>query len=187
MIHHSNPKEMLMLKHYKYNKAELDKLLKSIVILCDTREQKNEHIINYFEKNNIKHEEMALKYGDYAFYLPKCEEFGILRDIYYNGEIVIERKGSLEEISGNLTNDRQRLEDEFLRSKSKIILMIEGSGYDQILKHGYKTDLNEKAFIASLFSFKYRYDIDIQFIGKENAGKFIYNSFYYYLREGLMR
>jgi len=48
-------------------------------------------------------------------------------------------------------------------------------------------ELNEKAFIASLFSFKYRYDIDIQFIGKENAGKFIYNSFYYYLREGLMR
>lgn len=175
-----------MLKQYKYGKAELDKLLKSIVILCDTREQKNEHITSYFDNNNIRREEMALKYGDYAFYIPKNDELGIARDIYYNGEIVIERKGSLEEISGNLTGDRQRLEDEFLRSRAKIILMIEATGYDQILKHGYKTELNEKAFIASLFSFKYRYDIDIQFIGKDNAGKFIYNTFYYFLRENIV-
>jgi len=178
---------MTAIKLYKYTKEELDQLLKSTVILCDTREQRNEHITDFFNDNGIQYKNMALKYGDYSFYLPRNEALGIARDTYFNNEIVIERKGSLEELSGNLAQDRQRFEDEFLRAKSKIILMVEALGYEQIMNHNYRTELSEKAFIASLFSFKYRYDIDIQFIGKGNAGKFIYTTFYYYLRENLVQ
>ena len=68
-----------------------------------------EHITSYFDKAKIPYKKKALQYGDYSFLIPKNEDLSIPRDLVFHNEIVIERKGSLEELSGNLTKERDRL------------------------------------------------------------------------------
>lgn len=117
--------------------------------------------------------------------LPKNELLGITRDIYFFDEIIIERKGSLEELSNNFTKDRQRFKNEFLGEKGKIVLLIENATYDDIVIHNYRTKYEGKSFIASLKAFETRFDINTQFVPKKMAGNFIYHTFYYWLREFL--
>ena len=113
-----------MIKQYKYTDKELNQLLKSITIVVDTRENANSHIIKYFDDKKILHISRKLDYGDYSCFLPTNPELGIMRDTYF--DCVIERKGHLEEVSGNFTADRTRIENEFIRAKdSRFIMMIE--------------------------------------------------------------
>lgn len=113
-----------MIRQYRYTEKELNELLKSITIVVDTRENANDHIIKYFDDKKIPHISRKLDYGDYSCFLPANPELGIMRDTYF--DCVIERKGHLEELSGNLTTDRTRLENEFIRGKdSRFLLMIE--------------------------------------------------------------
>lgn len=142
---------MNSLNLYRYTKTELDKLLQSIVVLCDTREQENKHIIDYFSKKGIKHESMALDVGDYSFYLPENKGLGIVKDLYFNNQIAVERKNGLDELSGNLSQNRERFENEFLRAGTcKMILLVEGGSYEDIINHKYNTSLNEKAILPAL-------------------------------------
>ena len=43
-----------------------------MVILHTTNEQKNEHILDYFDKKGIKHKAKALQTGDYTFMIEAC-------------------------------------------------------------------------------------------------------------------
>lgn len=177
---------MNSLSLYRYTKTELEKLLQSLVILCDTREQENKHIIDYFSKRNIQHESMALDVGDYSFYLPENKELGITKNLYFNSQIAVERKNSLEELSGNLAQNRERFENEFLRAGTcKIILLVEGGSYEDIINHKYNTSMNEKSYLASLMTFQFRYRINLFFTSKQYSGSYVYHTFYYYLREYL--
>lgn len=170
---------------YNYTKTELDKLLKTIVILIDTREKENKHITKYFDSKKIPYTSLGLESADYSVMIPKNESFGILRDLYFHKHIAIERKNSIDEIANNLSNDRDRFEDELLRSKAQIIIMIEDGSLDEIFNHNYRSSFNEKAFIGSLLSYQIRYNAKTSFITKDNAGKFIYMTMYYYIREYL--
>ena len=173
----------MSIKLYKYTKSELDTLLKSMVVLVDTREKENKHITDFFDKYKIEFRFATLNYADYTFYLPRNNDLGIIRDMCFDNLIAIERKNSLEELSGNLAQNRQRFEDELLRASARITLMVEDASYDDIYNKKYRTKLSEKAFTASIATFKHRYNMDVQFVSKENAGKFIYTEFYYWLRE----
>ena len=53
-----------ILELYKYTDKEIDQLVRSIVILTDTREQKNQHILDWFDKKKIPHKTKALSNGD---------------------------------------------------------------------------------------------------------------------------
>jgi len=171
---------------YHYTDSELKKLLKSITILVDTREQKNLHITKYFDSKNIPYKSRKLDYGDYSFFLPANKELGINRDMFFNNDVSIERKANLEELSNCLTHDRSRFEAELIRSyNSNLILLIEDSKYQDIINQNYNTEYNNKSFVASLMAFKYRYNLDVTFISNKYSGNFIYYNFYYYLREHL--
>lgn len=174
------------LLNYKYTEKECKKLLKSITILCDSREQNNMHILNYFESKNISYETVCIDVGDYSFKLPKNADMGIMRDIFFDKKIAIERKNSLEELSNNFTKERTRFSNEFLRSKNiNIKLLIEGGSFEKIFEHRYNTQFNEKSFTASLFAFQHRFNLDVNFISKTNSGRYIFLNCYYYLREFL--
>jgi len=171
---------------YYYTDTELKQLLRSLVILVDTREQENGHITSYFDKQKIIYISRKLDFGDYSLMLPASPALGIVRDIYFAGGIAIERKASLEELSGNLTQDRARFESELIRgSKAKLLLLIENASYADIVGHKYRTQYEPKAFLAALKTYEARYGLGINFIPAVCAGNFIYHTFYYYLREYL--
>lgn len=174
---------MVIIKYNKYTNIEINKLLDEIVILIDTREQKNKHITNYLEDKKLNYESMKLDFSDYTCMLPKNEELGITRDIYLNNTISIERKANLEELSNNFTKDRSRIETEFIRARGKQILLIENATYEDIVLHRYKTKYNPKSFIATLNSFKARYDIETIFIDENFTGNYIYHCMKYHVRD----
>lgn len=172
-----------MIKNFKYTDKELDELIKSIVILYDTREKSNQHILDYFEQKGIKYKKKALKQGDYSFYIPKNEALSIPRDLYFDSRCVVERKGSAEELSGNLTKDRDRLEKEFSICPAKMVLLIENTSYKDIVDGNYDTQYNRKSYWASLHSFWWKYDLPIFFMSDNKySGLFIRGYFEYFLR-----
>ncbi len=176
-----------MIDFYRYTDKELQTLLKSIVIITDSREQDNSHITKWFDEKKIPYVTQKIDSGDYSFYLPANRDLGINRDLYFTDKIVLERKGSLEEVSGNFTNDRLRIESEFIRHKGKMILLIEDADYSDIIKHNYRTEYKPESFLATLHSFSERYDIPFTFMkDKKCSGQFIYFTFYYWLRNYLL-
>ena len=75
-----------------------------------------------------KYREDKLEYGDYSFMFPAAATG---EDIYFHRDCVVERKASLEELSGNLTGERKRFEKEFLKAGNdgcKVYLMVEAPG-----------------------------------------------------------
>ena len=172
---------------YRYSNSDQKEILNSLKILVDTREKKNNHITNYFNQKGIEFKNKKLNYGDYSFILPANKELSIERDIYFNNQISIERKASLNELSNNFTHDRSQFENELIRSNNgKITLMIENvNGYENILQHNYNTEYRPKSYIGTLHSFRHRYNIDVIFVDPKYSGNFIYYSFYYYLREAI--
>lgn len=78
--------------------------LKEVTILHDTREQENLHILDKFDEMKVKHQEKGLVFGDYSF---------IIQDRDFSLSCVIERKANVDELYGNLTQDRERIEREF--------------------------------------------------------------------------
>ena len=172
-----------MFSSYKYTDKEMEELISSMTILGDTREQVNNHITDYFDRKKIDYKKKALSYGDYSFMIPKNEDLSIPRDLYFNNKVVIERKGSLEEISNNFTKERDRLEKELcLAPKTKVIL-IENASYTDIATGNYNTQYNKKSFWASIHSFWFKYNVPFMFMpDKEYSGLFIRGYFEYYLK-----
>ena len=169
-----------------YTETEKKKILASACIICDTREQKNKHITDYFNANGIKHISKKLNFGDYSFMIGASPELGIEQDMYFINEIVIERKNSLEELSSNFTGGRERFNNEFKRAGNcKKILCCEKGGLDDVFNGTFKTQFKANAFIASMLSFQCRYGLDINFISQRNMGKFIAAEFRYYLKQRL--
>lgn len=176
-----------MLEMYKYTDKEIKILLKSMIILVDSREQENSHITKWFDSKKISYRVEKLETADYSFLLPSNQDLGIQRDLYFTDKIKIERKASLEELSGNFTNDRLRIESEFIRNKGKCTLLIENASYDDIINHKYNTKYEPSSFIGTLHSFSERYNIPFIFM-KDNkySAQYIYYTFYYYLRGYLL-
>lgn len=175
------------MSRYKYTEREMDDIIRSMTILVDTREQKNEHITKYFEKAGIPWKKRALKQGDYSFFIPANEDLNVPRDLYFDKDIVIERKGSLEELSGNFSKERDRIEKEFAIAPSNKVLLIENASYEKLINGQYDTNYNNKSFWATLHTLWHRYNIPAFFIEDRNySGFFIRGYFSYYLREVLL-
>lgn len=172
-----------MLSNYKYTDKEITELVKSMVILIDTREQNCKHITDYFDKAKIGYKVKRLGYGDYSFCIPKNPELSIDRDLYFDKEIVVERKGSLEELSGNFTKERDRIEKEFCLAPVHKVLLIEGGSYSDMLHGRYDTSYSNKSYWATLHSFWHKYNIPFVFMpDNRDSGFFIRGYFEYYLK-----
>ncbi|MEB9300736.1 ERCC4 domain-containing protein, partial [Bacillus cereus] len=136
---------------FHYTDKEIDKILKTLTIVIDTREQQNQHIRDYLHQKDIPVKVQKLDTGDYGCMIPKNEEIGIPRDIYLDRRI--ERKSSIDEITSNLQKDTQtRFENELIRSKDiPFTLIVEDQrGYEKILTGDYKSRYNPKALLGRL-------------------------------------
>src|SRR5574344_1206350 len=88
------------------------------MIICDSREKKNQHILDYFNRHDIEYEIIKLDTGDY-------------QDAD-NSSITIDRKRNLNEVAQNLCSpDSSRFWNEIRRSykdKQKFIVLVEHGG-----------------------------------------------------------
>lgn len=172
---------------YRFSDTEIKKLLKeNLVILYDTREQKNEHILSVFNKKGIKCKRQKIDEGDYIGIITARPEMGIYRDLYFN--VAVERKNSVDELIGSI-KDADRFEDEFNRALVKgikIYLIVEEKDGLQNMRDGnYRSEYNPKALMAKFDSLSDKYLKGTTFISKEDTAEFIYRKLYYSIRNFL--
>lgn len=177
-----------MLDKFKYSDKEIKELIDSMVILVDSREKSNMHVTEWFDKKGIKWKKKALERGDYSFIIPKNEALSIPRDLDFSNEIMLERKNSLEEISGNLTKERDRIEKELSLAPPNKVILIENASFHDIVTGNYDTKYDRKAFMASLFTFWFRYNVPIFFMpNAEETGLFLRLYFEYFLKAKILK
>lgn len=159
----------------------LDDILNDIVVIVDTREKKNDHIIKYLTDNKIPYTIKTLTTADYSLELPHFPQLNVDR------QFLVEKKNSLDEIAGNFTKDRERFVREFERIENEHIhLVIENTTWKKLLKGSYRSKFPPKSFMASLLTFSIRYDLKVWFVQPEECGEIIYNLLRYELREHLL-
>jgi len=148
-------------------------------IIIDTREHLgviSRYILPYFKKNGIKFIFEKLDFGDYSF---------LYRGEAFKNKFAIERKMSLVELAGNFSNGRKRFEAEFQRAKdngASIVLMVENGSLSGIIDKTYNTNFNNKAYYATILSWRQKFNIQVDFVLDKYAGLHIYYSCYYFLR-----
>ncbi|MBW5458512.1 MAG: ERCC4 domain-containing protein [Clostridium botulinum] len=179
--------------YYKFTDIEIKKLLKeNFMILYDTREQKNQHVLDYLDSKKVPYKKKKIDEGDYTAIVTKCPEMGIYRDIYF--PVAVERKNSVDELANNLgektdTRDDIRLIREFQRAKTKgikISLIIEDkNGMENIKKGNYRSLYTPKAFLGRLSSIQDLYLYDTLFVDRKDTGFEIYRKLYYSVRNYL--
>lgn len=139
--------------------------------------------MNYFDSKKISWKKHKLDFGDYSFIIPASEELGILRDLWFDHKIIVERKNSLEEISQCFTESRDRLKKELALAPENKIMIIEQGSYSDMVNGKYNTRYDQKSFWASYHSFWHEFNLPIIFIPDRNyTGMFIRGYFQYYLR-----
>ena len=168
---------------YRYTDSEIKEIMKKACVVVDTREQKAEHILKYFDEKKIPYSREKLEYGDYTL---KIDAPSISRDFYFGDVLTIERKANLNELSSNLAHERERMVKEFSRVRGKLILLIENATYEDIVNHNYDTKYEPKSFVATLKTFEDRFNFSTHF-QKDNryTGNYIYQTLIYSLRNKL--
>ena len=175
-----------MLSLYKYTDAELKELLASMTILLDTREQSNQHIVDWLNKKGKLYKQKKLDYGDYSIMIPKNDKLDIPRDLYFDKFVSVERKGSADELAGNFTKDRARIEKEFSLFQGNMIMIIENTTYDDIKDGNYRSKYAPESFLATLHSFKNKYGVDFIFMpNKDSTPLYLYLHLLHWFRNYL--
>lgn len=168
----------------KWNDAEIEKALKSIVILVDTREKKWEHIRAALDSLGCPYASKKLDFGDYSYKYIRPD--GTETDC--SGTIAVERKANLDEICGNFTYGRERFAREFQRAKERgaeVHLLVEDTNWSKIKSHLYLSRLHPAALTGNLLSWGFRYGLHIWFNTTALTGEFIYTLFRYHFRNQL--
>ena len=155
-------------------------------MLVDSREQKWDHVKDWCDQKNISYKIKKLDNCDYSFYLPAAPELNIERELRFDKEIAIERKASLDELAGNLTEHRTRFEEEMATFKGKKYLLVENATYDKIVNEKYRSQYKANSYLATLHAFNHRYNLEIVLMpDNKHSGLWIYSTFMYWLREKL--
>lgn len=134
-----------------------------VMIICDTREKKNQHVLDYFDLKGIEYTVAKLDTGDYM--IP-------------DGSVTVDRKASLDELASNLCSRSHRFWREVRRSHDtglKLIVLIEDGHYHGIeevkewksaysrVSGRYLADMMAKVAIA--------YGVEFLFCWKQDAGR----------------
>lgn len=166
------------------NNKNINTVLKTMTILVDTREQKTLQSEERYKQFGVPYERRKLNFGDYS---AKCvlldgTEFDL------SGSVAVERKMSIDELCGCLTQGRERFTREFERAKSadgKIYLLIENADYSKIYLHYYRSRMSIKALNGSIFAFAKRFNCQVLFCPPMFSGALIADILRFELRERL--
>ena len=164
---------------YKYTDKEMQKILNSIVILVDTKEQSNAHITEFFDKKKIPYKRMNLNYGDYSCMIPKGTMDCFTQDIYFDRDFAIERKNSIDELAGNLKADAARLKKElahFNMHEIKYFIYVEDINFEENLRTGnFRSQYDPYTLMRRLYCLEAEYNTVIVPVDAKIMGSKIYN------------
>ena len=124
---------------YNFTDKEIKKILNSMVVIVDSREQNNQHILDFFNKKSIPYKVIKNDYGDYTAMIPKGTINAFTCDIYFDRDIAIERKNSIDEIAGNLKDEAYRLKKELAHMNMydiKYFFFVEDKDFHFNLRNG---------------------------------------------------
>lgn len=165
---------------------EIERILDTVFLLVDTREQPTEAYYKRLDKVGIPYKRRKLDFGDYS-----CGYFDANgSEILLDKEIAIERKMSLDEICGNFTKGRERFAKEFersIKSGAKMHLIIENGNYEKVINGKYRSKLNSNSLLSSVIAFCDRYDISLHFCKPETTPILINKIVYHHIRNKLMK
>lgn len=133
----------------------MKKILDNIVILIDTREQTNQHIVEFFDKKKIPYKIMKLDFGDYSCMIPKGTIDQFTSDIYFDKDCAIERKADIDELAGNLKEDAARLKKELAHMnmyKIRYLFFVEDPNFEENLRQGnYRSQYDAFTLMQRLY------------------------------------
>ncbi len=137
------------------------------MLIVDTREKKNNHILEYFDKKSIDYKVEKLDCGDYA---------------KENHKVIIDRKQNLDELVINMmSKDRTRFYREIRRARAQGIKLI------ILCEHGYSiksiediknwkpkySKVSGKALMNKIYEAHIAYGIEFLFCNKKSIAKTI--------------
>ena len=168
---------------------QIESCLKSMQIFIDSNEQQTEQARRRYSSFSVPYIRQKLDYGDYTynFTLPDGKPLHVENTRVY-GDVVIERKMSLTELSSNLCQEKARFKREFQRAKehgAKIYLLVEDASWEKLMHGRYGTRFHPNAYMAALLGIMAEFDISPIFCQKELSGKMINNILYRELRKRL--
>ena len=147
------------------------------IILADTRQQKDKHITDYFDKNDIMWIRTGLPSADYM--LVRCGLNKVARDY----TTLIDTKKDVEEIAKNLCNakEHQRIKNEIgkardLGCKNFIFLICDSkikTKEDLINWSSKRTKVKGSTLSKIMNTMHKKYGVRFIFTDKKKAGKYI--------------
>ena len=148
--------------------------MSEFIILTDTRQQKENHIIKEFDKQKIMHIRTTLESADYM-------AVRYNNGFYKDYSVLIDTKKDLEEISSNLCNSQnhERIKREIERGKElgckDFIFLIANNKIktlDDLKKwRSKRTKVNGKVLVKIMQTMKERYGIRFIITPKKDIGK----------------
>lgn len=165
--------------------SEMERILKTIVCVVDTREQPTKAFSERMKGIGFPFVRRKLDVGDYS------AEYTVGGNtISVENEITIERKMSIDEICNNFTRGRGRFEREFERASKngcKVHLIIEQGNYEKIIKGSYRSKMSSNSLLSSITAFCDRYNITIHFCRPETTPILMHKLFYHHIRNKIMK
>ena len=139
------------------------------MIIVDSREKKNSHILKYFIKNDIDYIIQKMDVADYQ--------------IKGKDNLVIDRKQNLDELSRNLTNrsDHARFWKEVRRAKQrgiKMIVLCEHGGQIKNIQSvanwvSKYSPVSGRHLMEEIYRVHIAYGVDFLFCDKRSTGRII--------------
>lgn len=173
----------------RFTETQIKKALKDMVILVDTREKKTDHILKWFDDHKIKYKITTVKFGDYSAMIPagSLTEY----DIYFDRDVVVERKANIDELAINCTKDRPRLKAEFAhlnKYNTSFYLLIEDPFFDEnIRSNNFKSSINGNTLFQNIKGLESAYNTKLRPIDKKFSGSEIVHSLEKEIRNILLR
>lgn len=149
-----------------------------MLILTDTRQQKENHIIKEFDKQGILHIRTGLPSADYM-----AVRYDEEKGMYLDYSVLIDTKKDLEEISGNLCNTQshERIKREIFKGQElgakEFIFLINGGKIKtaEDLKNwsSKRTQVKGATLLKIFKTMKERYNVRFIICRKQDMGKYI--------------
>ena len=136
-----------------------------MIIIVDTREKRNEHILRYFDRHGIEYRIEKLEIGDYML---------------DGGTISVDTKRSVDELASNMLNrnDHARFLREAKRAADsgiKLIVLLETSKYKSIPDlrewRSKYSGITGRALMDAVYKTHISYGVEFLFCPKISTGR----------------